>query len=91
MDGAINCGARMKFIETKLSGVWLIDPEPMRDRRGFFARTFCAREFAERGLETDFVQHSTSYSSDKGTLRGVHLQRAPHAEVKIVWCLKGAI
>jgi dTDP-4-dehydrorhamnose 3,5-epimerase len=91
MDDAINCGARMKFIETKLSGAWLIDPEPMRDHRGFFARTFCAREFAERGLETDFVQHSTSYSSDKGTLRGLHLQRAPYAEVKIVRCLKGAI
>jgi dTDP-4-dehydrorhamnose 3,5-epimerase len=81
----------MEFIETKLNGAWLIDTEPIRDHRGFFARTFCAREFAQRGLETDFVQHSTSYSSEKGTLRGMHFQRAPHTEVKIVRCLKGAI
>jgi dTDP-4-dehydrorhamnose 3,5-epimerase len=81
----------MKFVKTKLRGAWLIDAEPMQDHRGFFARTFCAREFAQHGLETDFVQHSTSYSSAKGTLRGMHFQRAPHAEVKIVRCLKGAI
>src|SRR5262249_40093843 len=81
----------MVFIETKLNGAWLIDAEPVRDHRGFFARTFCAREFAQHGLETDFVQHSTSYSSEKGTLRGMHFQRAPYTEVKIVRCLKGAI
>jgi dTDP-4-dehydrorhamnose 3,5-epimerase len=86
-----DCGLRMQFFETKLSGAWLIDEEPKRDHRGFFARTFCAREFAQRGLEWDFVQHSTSYSSDKGTLRGMHFQRAPYTEVKIVRCLKGAI
>jgi len=87
----IDCGASMVFIETKLNGAWLIDAEPVRDHRGFFARTFCAREFAQHGLETDFVQHSTSYSSEKGTLRGMHFQRAPYTEVKIVRCLKGAI
>jgi len=81
----------MLFLETKLSGAWLIDAEPAADHRGFFARTFCAREFAQRGLETDFVQHSTSYSSKKGTLRGMHFQRAPYTEVKIIRCLKGAI
>jgi dTDP-4-dehydrorhamnose 3,5-epimerase len=81
----------MRFVEAKLSGAWLIDPEPTQDHRGFFARTFCVREFAQYGLETDFVQHSTSYSSAKGTLRGMHFQRAPHAEVKIVRCPKGAI
>jgi len=82
----------MQFLETKLSGAWLIDAEePTPDHRGFFAQTFCAREFAQHGLETDFVQHSTSYSSTKGTLRGIHFQRAPHTEVKIVRCLKGAI
>jgi dTDP-4-dehydrorhamnose 3,5-epimerase len=81
----------MRFMEAKLSGAWLIEQKPTRDHRVFFARTFCAREFAQRGLETDFVQHSTSYSSDKGSLRGLHLQRAPHAEVKIVRCMKGAI
>jgi len=81
----------MVFIETKLNGAWLIDAEPTRDHRGFFARTFCTGEFARRGLETDFVQHSTSYSSKKGTLRGMHFQCAPYTEVKIVRCLKGAI
>src|SRR5262245_16247736 len=81
----------MEFIETKLNGAWLIEAEPIRDHRGFFARTFCAREFAQRALETDFVQHSTSYSLAKGTLRGMHFQRAPYTEVKIVRCLKGAI
>ena len=81
----------MHFVETNLSGAWLIGAEPTRDHRGFFARTFCAREFARHGLETSFVQHSTSYSSHKRTLRGMHFQRAPHAEVKIVRCLKGAI
>jgi dTDP-4-dehydrorhamnose 3,5-epimerase len=81
----------MQFIETKLSGAWLIEAKPKSDHRGFFARTFCAREFAQRGLEIHFVQHSTSYSSTKGTLRGMHFQRAPHAEVKIISCLKGAI
>src|SRR5215475_4615447 len=82
----------MQFLETKLSGAWLIDAEePTPDHRGFFAQTFCAREFAQHGLETDFVQHSTSYSAKKGTLRGMHFQRAPYTEVKIVRCLKGAM
>jgi dTDP-4-dehydrorhamnose 3,5-epimerase len=75
----------------KLNGAWLIDAEPIRDHRGFFARTFCAREFARRGLETNFVQHSTSYSSEKATLRGMHSSAPPYAEAKIVRCLKGAI
>lgn len=54
-------------------------------------RTFCALEFSEHGLETKFVQHSTSYSSERGTLRGMHFQRAPHGEVKLVSCLRGAV
>jgi dTDP-4-dehydrorhamnose 3,5-epimerase len=81
----------MRFEETKLCGAWLIEPAPARDDRGFFARTFCAQEFADRGLATHFVQHSTSYSARRGTLRGMHFQRAPHAEVKVVTCLKGAV
>jgi dTDP-4-dehydrorhamnose 3,5-epimerase len=81
----------MRFEETDLPGVWLIDPVPARDERGFFARTFCTREYAERGLVAGFVQHSTSHSSRCGTLRGMHFQRAPHQEIKVVSCLKGAI
>ena len=81
----------MRFEETKLCGAWLIEAEPAHDQRGFFARTFCAREYAERALTTHFVQHSTSYSKARGTMRGMHFQRAPHGEVKVVTCLRGAI
>ncbi|MGH6944340.1 MAG: dTDP-4-dehydrorhamnose 3,5-epimerase [Geminicoccaceae bacterium] len=81
----------MRFDETKLRGAWLIEPVPARDHRGFFARTFCAREYADHGLKTRFVQNSTSQSATSRTLRGMHFQRPPHAEVKVVTCLKGAI
>lgn len=81
----------MRFDEITLSGAWLIEPVPARDHRGFFARTFCVQEYADRGLTTRFVQHSTSQSAARGTLRGMHFQRAPHAEVKVVSCLKGAV
>jgi dTDP-4-dehydrorhamnose 3,5-epimerase len=76
---------------TNFHDVWLIHLEPARDTRGFFARTFCVREFAEHGLETNYPQHSISFSARKGTLRGLHYQRAPHAEVKLVRCIKGVI
>jgi|SRR5262245_382417 len=81
----------MRFIEVGLEGAWLIEPEPHHDSRGHFARTFCAREYAARGLETCFVQHSTSHTVLRGTLRGMHFQREPHAEVKLVACTQGAI
>lgn len=81
----------MRFLETRLLGAWRIELEPSQDNRGSFARTFCAREFSERGLHTAFLQHSSSQSRDKGTLRGMHFQAAPHGEVKVVSCLKGMI
>ncbi len=81
----------MRFVQSKLPDAWLIEPEPISDDRGYFMRSFCARAFAERGLETRFVQHSQSYSTRKGTLRGMHFQTAPHAEVKVVSCLAGTI
>lgn len=81
----------MRFAETYLKGAWLIEPVPLSDARGFFARTFCMREFASHGLEISFVQNSTSYSAQSGTLRGLHFQREPHSEAKLVSCLKGAI
>ena len=81
----------MLFTKSQLEGAWLIDPEPIRDSRGWFARTFCEREFGTHGLETRFVQHSTSQNASRGTLRGMHFQTAPHAEIKLVRCLKGAI
>ncbi len=81
----------MRFVKTTFPDAWMIEPEQIGDERGYFARTFCARDFAERGLQASFVQHSRSYSSTKGTLRGLHYQQAPHSEVKVVSCLSGAI
>lgn len=81
----------MQFRKTKLDGAWLIALEPAFDGRGYFARTFCVEELAAHGLETNFPQHSVSYSARKGTLRGMHYQREPHAEVKLLRCLRGAI
>ena len=81
----------MRCEETQLCGAWLIELAPACDQRGSFARTFCVQAFADHGLRTGFVQHSTSQSVARGTLRGMHFQRAPHGEVKVVRCLKGAI
>ncbi|HET7411931.1 MAG TPA: dTDP-4-dehydrorhamnose 3,5-epimerase, partial [Pararhizobium sp.] len=81
----------MRFTETDLKGLWLIEREPHSDSRGSFARTFCEREFAAHGLETRFVQHSQSLSREKATVRGMHFQKEPHAEVKLVSCIAGAI
>jgi len=81
----------MRLLETNLRGTWLIATEPSWDARGSFARTFCVHEFSEFGLESNFVQHSMSYSTLKGTLRGMHFQCMPHGEAKVVSCRQGAI
>ena len=81
----------MQFEAVGLGGAWLIQPERIGDNRGYFVRTFCVNEFGERGLVTEFPQHSVSSSSNKGTVRGMHFQRDPHGEVKLVRCLTGAI
>ncbi|MBF0304264.1 MAG: dTDP-4-dehydrorhamnose 3,5-epimerase [Alphaproteobacteria bacterium] len=81
----------MIFLETPLEGARLIDIEKRGDDRGFFARVFCANEFAAQGLETRFVQGNTSLSTTRHTLRGMHFQRPPHEEVKVVRCTRGAI
>jgi dTDP-4-dehydrorhamnose 3,5-epimerase len=81
----------MQFHSTILPGAFLIDLQPGHDDRGYFARTFCVEEFATHGLETSFAQHSISYSARKGTLRGMHYQREPNSEVKVVRCVKGRI
>jgi dTDP-4-dehydrorhamnose 3,5-epimerase len=81
----------MIFTETKLKGSYIIQPDPIWDERGFFARTFCAEEFRERGLVSIFVQHNVSYNTKKGTLRGMHFQAAPHEEIKLVTCTRGAV
>jgi dTDP-4-dehydrorhamnose 3,5-epimerase len=81
----------MIFNETPLAGVYVVDLEKRGDERGFFARAFCEREFAERGLANHFVQANNSLSARKGTLRGMHYQLAPKAETKYVRCIRGAL
>ena len=81
----------MIFTETPLRGAYLIDMTRMEDERGFFARSFCADEFAKRGLATHLRQCSVSFNAKKGTLRGLHFQVAPHAEEKLVRCTGGAV
>jgi dTDP-4-dehydrorhamnose 3,5-epimerase len=81
----------MKFHETPLKGAYLIELEKRGDDRGFFARFFCKQEFANAGLETEFVQVNNSLSGKKGTLRGLHYQLPPAAEVKLVRAVKGAL
>jgi len=81
----------MTFHETKLRWVFEIHLEPKSDERGFFARTWCQKEFAAHGLSPRLVQCNVSFNTRRGTLRGIHYQAAPHAEAKLVRCTKGAI
>ena len=81
----------MIFTATTLQGAWLIEIEPREDERGFFARTWCRREFVEHGLDAEVVQESLSYNRFRGTLRGLHFQRPPYEETKIVRCVRGVI
>ncbi len=80
----------MIFTALSLPGAYAIEPEPAADERGFFARLWCAKEFAAKGLRTDFVQSSISFNHRRGTLRGLHYQAPPHAETKLVRCIRGA-
>jgi dTDP-4-dehydrorhamnose 3,5-epimerase len=81
----------MRFEETAVAGVWIVDVEEIHDERGFFARTMCVREFEERGLNGAAVQCSVSFNHHRGTLRGMHYQQAPATETKLVRCIRGAI
>lgn len=81
----------MIFTETKLSGVYIIDPERFEDERGFFAPAFSAREFAARRMADRFVESNISYSLKRGTLRGLHYQAAPNGQAKLVRCTRGAV
>ena len=81
----------MKFIESILNGMFIIEPLPIEDERGFFARIFCRKEFEEHGLNSHFVQCSISFNRKKGTLRGMHYQISPFEEIKIVRCTMGVI
>ena len=81
----------MIFKETKLKGAYIIELELLEDERGFFARSFCQKEFEECGLNLRIVQCSISYNEKKGTLRGMHYQVPPYEEAKLVSCMRGAM
>ena len=79
------------FTPTTLTGLWLIDLERRPDPRGYFARSFCTKEFADHGIVAPFVQCNLSYNTNRGTLRGMHWQAEPYPEGKLVRCTRGAI
>jgi dTDP-4-dehydrorhamnose 3,5-epimerase len=81
----------MRFSKTDLPGAWVIDPDPHEDERGRFMRAWCAREFADHGLDFVPVQANMGFSAHKGTVRGLHFQQAPALEAKLVRCTRGAI
>lgn len=81
----------MQFTQTYLKGAYIIDLEEKPDHRGFFARTYCAEEFAAHGLKATVAQCNLSFNYKKGTLRGMHYQIAPACETKLVRCIQGAI
>jgi dTDP-4-dehydrorhamnose 3,5-epimerase len=81
----------MKFTPTKIPGAYLIEIQPITDERGFFARSFCADEFQQHGLNSDFVQCNVSFTAKRGTIRGMHYQVSPNTEAKLVRCTRGGI
>tara|TARA_B100000809_G_scaffold96015_1_gene94602 strand:+ start:163 stop:729 length:567 start_codon:yes stop_codon:yes gene_type:complete len=81
----------VEFIKTPLEGAYLINLEKYEDERGFFARVFCESEFQEMGLSSEFIQVNNSLTGSKGTIRGMHYQLEPSAEVKIVRCIRGSL
>ncbi len=81
----------MIFMKTELRGAFIIEPERLEDERGFFARSWCKREFETHGLNPSLVQCNISFNRKKGTLRGMHYQVAPHEEAKLVRCTAGGI
>lgn len=81
----------MRFIEAPLAGAYVVELDPFRDDRGLFARTFCQREFARIGFTNPIVQINHSWTKQRGAIRGMHYQRPPACEVKIIRCVQGAV
>jgi dTDP-4-dehydrorhamnose 3,5-epimerase len=81
----------MKFSPARFDGVWIIDPEPRRDERGFFARTYCEQEFSACSLNTRWVQQNHTLTNTRGSVRGMHWQADPLPEIKLVRCLAGSV
>ena len=90
MSGGLTANS-MIFTPTKLPGSFIIEPEKLEDDRGFFARSWCEREFAAHGLNARLVQCDISFSKRRGTLRGMHYQLSPFEEAKLVRCTSGSI
>lgn len=81
----------MKFIETSLSGCFIMEPNKLVDERGVFARTFCKREFSKIKFDKEFVQFNHSFNKYKGTIRGMHFQKPPFSETKLIRCINGSV
>jgi dTDP-4-dehydrorhamnose 3,5-epimerase len=81
----------LKFLETTIAGLYIVEIEPLTDDRGFFARSFCARDFQALGLETTVAQCNISFNKKAGTLRGLHFQAFPHEEAKLIRCTRGSV
>ena len=81
----------MQFYATNLKGAYVVELESRADHRGFFARTFCQREFEAHGLNPSVAQCNLSFNSRKGTLRGLHYQHPPATEVKLIRCIRGSV
>lgn len=81
----------MIFEPTSLKGVYIVNPQPMVDKRGWFARTFCKEEFGQIGHTKEWVQMNHSFTNEKGSIRGMHYQIPPHSEIKMVRCIAGAV
>jgi dTDP-4-dehydrorhamnose 3,5-epimerase len=81
----------MKFTPTSFGDVWVVDPDPRNDERGFLARTYCEQEFSDHGLNTRWVQQNHTLTRTRGSVRGMHWQTAPKSEIKLVRCLAGSV
>jgi dTDP-4-dehydrorhamnose 3,5-epimerase len=81
----------VRFVQARIPGVWRISLEKREDSRGFFARTFCEQEYSDQGLVARYPQNNIAYNDKRATLRGMHFQRPPKSEVKVVRCLRGAV
>ena len=81
----------MQFTASRIPGVWFIDPKKIEDARGFFAMTWLPGEFTSRGLDASLAQVNVAFNGRRGTLRGMHFQRAPHEQAKLIRCTRGAL
>lgn len=81
----------MRIVPTSFSGLFVLEPERVADERGYFARTYCEASFSQHRLETRFVQAGTAFNFCAGTVRGLHYQRAPHEETKLIRCTSGKV